>query len=1193
MKNLYYFLILLGSIVCYGQNPADRDLSFNNFVQPQNQFFIDFESTKTVVLPDAKILVLLGNTRLLKLDNNILDQSFQLRIITAPNGYSSPVIDDFCVLPDGKIMISGAFDSYDGQIRRDVARLNADGSLDTSFAYSGNMSRISQVIAQTDGSFYLMGDKIVRLSNSGIVDATFVQAPGIGYGRIAVQQSGKLIVTHTVAGNFNNGIHKVSRLNINGSIDATFTSATFSIGANGSPDLNEIILQQDGKVIVGGKFSSCNGTMMSGIARLSENGALDTSFDSGLGFTSQPPASVAYRVNKIVEQSDHKLLVGGQYTHYNDVARKNIVRLNTDGSIDESFIDPNGFINHGVTTSIALTSDSNIFLSGTYDDGKNYDSFMVKLLPNGAKNMSYSNSSKGFFRPTVEEVIESTNGKLLVVGQFHLYNDQFCYNFTRLNADGSRDATFNNGGLSGFQGPEKAFPVAIAERTDGKIFVAGTFSSYNGAAAKSVILVNPDGTRDMTFNAGNGVDHNVAVPGQIRDILITPENGILVSGNFTKVGQFTDASGLAKFTAAGLVDIYPKATVGNNIFTLKYQTDGKLLVAAGNKSLLRFNSGLTTLDATFVLAPAVKNGGATSVEVQSDGRILVYGAFTIDGVSKELVRVNENGSLDTSFNFSLDNNQLFVRTFKLLPDGKIMVQTTTNSYSFDYNIRRLNSDGTPDLTFPIQEESGASANFLPLSSGKLLVYGTSFSAYQGQPALGMVQLMGENYNFIQGQNRLDLNQNGCDATDPLFSNLKYTVTSTAGNFDYIPNTTGNYFLGMTAGDYTITPTFENPNFFTATPSTIAVSFPSAQSPLTQQFCIAANGNHSDLETIIIPLTDARPGFDATYKIIYRNKGNQVQAGTISLGFDDAVLDLVSASPTASTSSTNTLNWTFSAFQPYESRSIVLKFNLNSPTENPALNAGSIVPFTATISSTMTDETPLDNIFQFNQTVVNSFDPNDKTCLQGSNISLSQVGDYVHYVIRFENSGTAAAQSVRVTDVIDISKYDVSSLIPLAGSHLFTTRTSNGNVVEFLFENINLPFNDATNDGFVAFKIKTKSSLVIGDSFSNSASIFFDYNLPIITNTATTVVQVLGTSKFDTNSSISIYPNPASDSLQINNPENLNIVSVQIFNLLGQVLSTSSNSFNGNSIDISRLSAGNYLAVFATDEGKTAVKFIKK
>jgi hypothetical protein len=101
------------------------------------------------------------------------------------------------------------------------------------------------------------------------------------------------------------------------------------------------------------------------------------------------------------------------------------------------------------------------------------------------------------------------------------------------------------------------------------------------------------------------------------------------------------------------------------------------------------------------------------------------------------------------------------------------------------------------------------------------------------------------------------------------------------------------------------------------------------------------------------------------------------------------------------------------------------------------------------------------------------------------------------MIRFENKGTAEAQNVVVKDMIDTSKFDVSSLVVTQGSHPFVTRITETNKVEFIFENINLPFDDATNDGYVAFKIKTKPSLVVGDSFSNTASIYFDYNFPIV------------------------------------------------------------------------------------------------
>src|SRR5690606_17639227 len=131
-----------------------------------------------------------------------------------------------------------------------------------------------------------------------------------------------------------------------------------------------------------------------------------------------------------------------------------------------------------------------------------------------------------------------------------------------------------------------------------------------------------------------------------------------------------------------------------------------------------------------------------------------------------------------------------------------------------------------------------------------------------------------------------------------------------------------------------------------------------------------------------------------------------------------------------------------------------------------LVSGDGLNFSAQIDPTNNEETPDDNMFILQQTVVNSFDPNDKTCLQGDIINVDEVGGYVHYVIRFENTGTSNAENIVIKDMIDTAKYDINTLKPLTGSHSFVTKIKDINKVEFIFENINLPFEDDTNDGYV-------------------------------------------------------------------------------------------------------------------------------
>jgi uncharacterized repeat protein (TIGR01451 family) len=302
------------------------------------------------------------------------------------------------------------------------------------------------------------------------------------------------------------------------------------------------------------------------------------------------------------------------------------------------------------------------------------------------------------------------------------------------------------------------------------------------------------------------------------------------------------------------------------------------------------------------------------------------------------------------------------------------------------------------------------------------------------------------------------------------------------------------------------------------------------------------------------------------------------------------MDLVTASPIVNVTGTNSLSWNYANLNPFETREINLTFNVNSPMETPAVNGGDVLNYSATIVGA-TDETPTDNVFSLNQTVVNSYDPNDKTCLEGTTITPSMVGNYVHYVIRFENTGTFAAQNVVIKDMIDTTKFDITTLVPQSSSHPFVTRITNSNQVEFIFENINLPFDDANNDGYVAFKIKTLPSLVLGDTFTNSANIYFDYNFPIVTNTTTTTVAALGNQDFDFGSVFTLSPVPAKDTLTITTKQTVVLSSVNIYNTLGQLVQVHTNPTE--TIDVSGLQSGSYFVRITSDKGSATGKFLKE
>lgn len=449
---------------------------------------------------------------------------------------------------------------------------------------------------------------------------------------------------------------------------------------------------------------------------------------------------------------------------------------------------------------------------------------------------------------------------------------------------------------------------------------------------------------------------------------------------------------------------------------------------------------------------------------------------------------------------------------------------------------------------------------------------------------------GGTYYTVQGNTRIDSSSNGCDLNDNFFPNLNLSIDNGINQVNFISNTSGNYTIPIQSGNYTITPWLENPNYFTISPTSIGVSFPNQTSPLVQNFCISPNGSHQDVETWIVPLTPARPGFDSRYKIKYKNKGTVPVSGNIIFAFNDDYMDFVSASQIVASQSFSLLTWDYVNLLPYQTREIEVTMNINSPMETLPVNIGDVIKFSSSINPSVGDEYISDNANRLEQNIVGSLDPNDKLCIEGNTVDSEIIGNYVHYVIRFENTGTFAAENIVVKDIIDTDKFDMATLVSLDGSHDFKTRITNSNVVEFIFENINLPFDDSNNDGYVAFKIKTKPSLVVGDTFSNTASIYFDYNFPINTNLFTSTIQVLANQDFDFNTNFNLYPNPTNNLLNIKSTTLFSLYSVSIYNMLGQLIQVETHPTK--TIDVSALKQGNYIISITTDKGKSSGRFVK-
>ena len=450
---------------------------------------------------------------------------------------------------------------------------------------------------------------------------------------------------------------------------------------------------------------------------------------------------------------------------------------------------------------------------------------------------------------------------------------------------------------------------------------------------------------------------------------------------------------------------------------------------------------------------------------------------------------------------------------------------------------------------------------------------------------------GGNYNTISGKAQYDINNNGCDLSDPIFQNQRINIYDGLVYGATFTNNIGNFKFYVQQPNITLTPIFENPTYFTATPAVANINFPTNNNSIqTQDFCISPNGIHYDLEIVLVPVV-ARPGSDSKYQLVFRNKGNQTISGNINLVFDDARTDFISASPNVSNQSLNLLIWNFTNLKPFETGVINLVFKINSPIQIPAVNAGDILNFTATINPIAGDDLPLDNVFDLNQIVVNSYDPNQITCLEGDSLNTTEIGEYLHYNVQFENTGNADAINVVLKDIIDLSKYDINTLQVLHSSNNVRTDIKD-NIVEFIFENINLAKKSGNppvgGHGDVLFKIKTRPYLGNGDSVLNKANIYFDYNFPIITNDAITTFATLSNSIFKIDESVSVYPNPTSSKININ--ANNNIKSIELYDVQGRILQT---ILNASGLDLSDKTKGIYFLKITTEKGSKIEKVVKE
>jgi len=702
---------------------------------------------------------------------------------------------------DGKLLIAGQFTRVNGAFRAGIARLNTDGTLDTLFdPGTGSDLGVGGVLVQPDGKILIWGffqvfndeagvKSLVRLNSDGSTDTSFNVGHNLGgttmfnlpsVYSVLLQPDGKIVVggqfsfVITPTGTVNRS--RVARFNSDGTLDPTFDPGVGAVSSQGEENnfvfnlARQSIGTNAGKIIIQGSFDSFDNHPAAGMARLNTDGSFDSTFNPGTasgGFQS---------VFGILVQPDDRPVVFGVFDSFNGTACSDIVRLNTDGTVDGGFHTA-AFTTYGDPTILfggALQTDGKILVSGDFHSlGAVTTNNVVRLNTDGTQDATFSATGSGPSGFQVSAVaIRPSDGKIFLGGYFSTFGGQVRNNVALANTDGTVDNTF-----AGLGGATDYNPniLAMVVQPDGKILVGGIFNSVSGTSHNNVLRLNPDSTVDSSFQ----VDTNKST----RALLLQPDGKVVIAGNFGEVnGVFRNR--IARVNADGTLDLtFNPGTGADRIIRAVAQDSAGNIFAGGDFSV--FNGlprlGLVKLTPTGAVDPAFNSagGGANQPRVNaiippdSAGHIVIGGGFTTynGATAHRIARIDiTTGAIDSAFQAVVGNG--FGGTVNALqeaPDGKYYAVGNFVSYQGSPRrlVARLNHDGTLDFDFEGPDIEGIMYS-LALQNGKVYIGGDDF--------------------FSTNQSIM-VRLTSTGAVDPSFNNLGFGIVPANGYGQFIVNTT--------------------------------------------------------------------------------------------------------------------------------------------------------------------------------------------------------------------------------------------------------------------------------------------------------------------------------------------------------------------------------------------------------------------
>jgi uncharacterized delta-60 repeat protein len=671
---------------------------------------------------------------------------------------------------DGKILIGGYFNTYNGTTTNGLARLNSNGTLDASFnlGIGVGTGTIRSISIQNDGKIIVGGYftsfngitriNIARLNSDGSLDISF--NPGLGPNShiysTTIQADGKIIIGGEFTSYNGIGRNRIARINSDGSIDTTFNP-----GSGTDSYVNSTDIQGDGKIIIAGAFNTFNAIQKKYLARLNSNGSLDTTFNSGSGLNG--------KVNTISIQNDGGIIVGGEFTTVNGITRNYIARFLNNGTFDSNNFGGNS-TPYGNTVATCIQADGKIVVGSIKNLNGVISNYLYRMNGgNGSIDNSYNSSLLTPSVTPVSSISIQNDGKLIIGAS--LGNSNLTNKCIRLNLDATIDSDFNkNSGAN-----SSIYTTAI--QSDGKIIIGGNFVKFNGIVRNKVARLNLNGSLENTINTIVEINSTVLISkiqndGKIligaefsrlkrlntdlsleTDFVFSPQSDILGisiqnDGNIILGGGFNSSTIFprnlyGRLYSFGTFDSSFASVFNNNsgyrINCINTLPDSKIIISGTFTAIGSFNAGyIARLNSNGGLDTSFSTNNCNSEvicnQIQNDGKLIIGGAFTLShGISRNrIARLNYDGTLDASFNPGTGANGI-IRTISIQSDGKIIIGgdfTTYNGVSSNY-VARLNTDGTLDTTFNIGTGANGIVRTTSIQSDGKIIIGGDFTAYNG------------------------------------------------------------------------------------------------------------------------------------------------------------------------------------------------------------------------------------------------------------------------------------------------------------------------------------------------------------------------------------------------------------------------------------------------------------------------------